>query len=196
MFTRDAAPAKESVKDGRRVAGRAAPARSAAYVKGQATRNALRRLAVRIDRRAVRAGEEPPIGAHLVTPRRGYTHHGIYVGEGKVVHYAGLHRSFARGPVEEISLDLFADGQVVLVKNARPLFPAAAIVERARSRLGENRYRITTNNCEHFCEWCLRGVSRSEQIEFLIALPGRLVRASMARLRQGIRARSARTSAA
>ena len=32
--------------------------------------------------------EEPPIGAHLVTPRRRYCHHGIYVGDGMVVHNA------------------------------------------------------------------------------------------------------------
>ncbi|WP_316867889.1 styrene monooxygenase/indole monooxygenase family protein [Ralstonia mannitolilytica] len=29
------------------------------------------------------------LGAHLITPRLGYWHHGIYVGNGKVVHYAG-----------------------------------------------------------------------------------------------------------
>jgi hypothetical protein len=31
------------------------------------------------------------------------------------------------------------------------------------SRLGERRYRILTNNCEHFCEWCLNGASRSHR---------------------------------
>ncbi|MBP4061169.1 lecithin retinol acyltransferase family protein [Aeromonas sp. Prich7-2] len=39
-----------------------------------------------------------PIGAHLVTPRTGYDHHGIYVGNGKVVHYAGFARGFNTGP--------------------------------------------------------------------------------------------------
>ena len=33
---------------------------------------------------------EPALGTHLVASRRGYTHHGIYVGGGMVVHYAGL----------------------------------------------------------------------------------------------------------
>src|SRR6266853_3959358 len=32
---------------------------------------------------------ELPIGAHVVTPRRGSTHHGIYVGRGRVVQYGG-----------------------------------------------------------------------------------------------------------
>src|SRR5882762_7929917 len=49
-------------------------------------------------------GIEPALGAHLVTPRGAYSHHGIYVGKGKVVHYAGLARSLHRGPVEEVTM--------------------------------------------------------------------------------------------
>ena len=52
------------------------------------------------------AEPEPPMGAHIVAQRRGYIHHGIYVGAAKVVHYAGLSRGLRRGPVEEISLSL------------------------------------------------------------------------------------------
>jgi hypothetical protein len=33
------------------------------------------------------------------------------------------------------------------------------------SRIGENNYRLLSNNCEHFCEWCLRGEHRSEQVD-------------------------------
>ena len=47
-------------------------------------------------------------------------------------------------------------------------------MRRARSRLGEDRYRLLTNNCEHFCEWCLRDDHRSYQLESLLALPRRL----------------------
>src|SRR5215467_9598323 len=36
------------------------------------------------------AEQEPLLASHIVTPRRGYLHHGIYVGDGKIVHYAGL----------------------------------------------------------------------------------------------------------
>ena len=115
---------------------------------------------------------EPPVGAHIVTQRRGYTHHGIYVGAGQVVHYAGLARGFRRGPVEEIPLSRFAAGHALRVIEAAPQkFDAAEIVRRARSRLGENCYRLLTNNCEHFCEWCLRGERRSYQIEACLALP-------------------------
>ena len=34
-----------------------------------------------------------------------------------------------------------------------------------RSRLGEDRYQLWSNNCEHFTSWCLHGVSRSLQVE-------------------------------
>lgn len=120
---------------------------------------------------ADRAPDFPP-GTHLVTVRRGYLHHGIYAGDGKVVHYAGLARSLRRGPVEEVSLEQFAAGRTVLIKPAAgPRFDGAEVVRRARSRLGEDRYRITRNNCEHFCEWCLHGEPRSEQVERWLAAP-------------------------
>ena len=110
---------------------------------------------------------ELPLGAHLVTPRLGYEHHGIHVGGGRVVHYAGLSRALLlRGPVEEVSLEQFAGGRAVSIKyRPLPRFAPEEIVARARARLGEDRYRLTTNNCEHFCEWCLSGESRSEQVE-------------------------------
>ena len=112
-----------------------------------------------------------PPGAHLVTPRLGYMHHGIYVGGNKVVHYAGLSSVLLlRGPVEEVSLEQFADGREVSIKTRPvPRFAPHEVVARARSRLGEDRYRLTTNNCEHFCEWCLSGESRSEQVERIVS---------------------------
>jgi hypothetical protein len=51
---------------------------------------------------------EPPLGAYLVTPRRGYLHHGIYVGGSRVVHYCGLAHGLRGGPVEEVPLARFA----------------------------------------------------------------------------------------
>ena len=120
------------------------------------------------------AESEPLIGAHIVTRRHGYTHHGIYGGVGKVVHYAGLSRGLRRGPVEEISLSRFAAGhRVSVVSGMPPKFEGREVARRARSRIGEDNYRILTNNCEHFCEWCIRGQHRSYQIDACLALPSR-----------------------
>lgn len=112
-------------------------------------------------------------GAHLVTERNGYAHHGIYTGRGRVIHYTGFCHALHAGPVEETSLEQFADGHTVAVKSepcARYLGTEA--ITRARSRLGEDRYHLLTNNCEHFCTWCLLGQARSEQVETCLRNPG------------------------
>src|SRR5580692_2557019 len=131
----------------------------------------------RISRRGLRAGDlvlasniEPPLGAHMVTPRRGYTHHGIYVGGGKVVQYGGLSWGLRRGPVEEVSVAQFSQGRPVWVRVlGSHWFDRHEVVRRARLRLGEDRYSVLTNNCEHFCEWCVRGQHRSYQVDDRIA---------------------------
>ena len=129
------------------------------------------------DERLLLEKEEPPLGAHLVTPRRGYTHHGIYVGRGKVVHYKSAVRRLCRGPVEEVSLGRFALGRTIWVQVHRtPRFNAAEVAHRARSRIGEDRYRLFTNNCEHFCEWCLQDEARSYQVERITRRPRWLAR--------------------
>jgi len=46
------------------------------------------------------------------------------------------------------------------------------VVRRARSRLGEDRYHVLRNNCEHFCEWCVRGQNRSYQVDALVSRVG------------------------
>jgi hypothetical protein len=115
---------------------------------------------------------EPAVGAHLTTLRRGYTHHGMYVGDGRVVHYSGLSGFWQCGPVEEVSLHRFAIGhRVRIVDHPRSVYSPEEIVRRARSRLGENDYRLLTNNCEHFCNWCLSGVSHSAQVDRRWQLP-------------------------
>ena len=121
--------------------------------------------------RVLTASEEPPLGAHLVTPRRAYTHHGIYVGHGRVVHYKSALLKLWRSPVEEDSLERFALGRPIWVHiHAAPRFDAAEVANRARSRLGQNRYRLFTNNCEHLCEWCVQDEPRSYQVERLLNL--------------------------
>lgn len=51
-------------------------------------------------------------GDHLVSPRIVYSHHGLYIGGGRVIHYAGLNdiRSRERVRVEEVSLSEFTRG--------------------------------------------------------------------------------------
>lgn len=119
-----------------------------------------------------------PIGAHLVTPRKGYSHHGIYVGNGRVVHYAGFCKGWLqRGPVEETSVAKFARGYPVEVRaHAQGPYAPGEVARRARNRVGEDCYALLTHNCEHFCAWCVTGESRSEQVERLLTWPPRALR--------------------
>lgn len=127
-------------------------------------------------RRLLGLEEEPPLGAHLITLRRGYSHHGVYVGRGRVVHYAGLSGFWQCGPVEEVLLSQFATGHTVwIVEHDESPYSPEEIVWRARSRLGENEYRLLTNNCEHFCNWCLNGISHSAQVQRRLHLPYRVL---------------------
>lgn len=126
--------------------------------------------------RAVRllGDEEPPVGAHLVTPWRGFAHHGVYLGGGRVIHYNARVYRLNRRPVEETGMAEFAEGRpVFIVDHAEPPFAADEVIRRARSRLGEDRYHLLENNCEHLVEWCLHGVARSFQVESALDFPQR-----------------------
>jgi hypothetical protein len=123
----------------------------------------------------VEPGREPDWGAHIVTSRRFYLHHGIYVGGGNVVHYAGFTRGLRRGPVEEVSIERFSSGGAVWVRFDGPLnVDRAEVVRRARSRLGENRYRLLDNNCFHFCNWCLYGEQPTRYVKGWLSNRGRM----------------------
>jgi hypothetical protein len=83
------------------------------------------------------------LGSHLVTPRRGYLHHGIYVGARSVVHYPGLAHGLRREPLEEVPFYHFARRRRVLVRLHAPFdLDVREAICRARSRVGEDRYRL------------------------------------------------------
>ena len=126
-------------------------------------------------RRLLQLAAEPELGAHLITPWFGFAHHGIYVGNGRVIQYGALMFNLIRKPVEEVSMARFANGRAVfVVQHGECCLGAAEVVLRARSRLGERRYRLFSNNCEHFVEWCLHDVGRSFQAETALAYPRQL----------------------
>lgn len=50
------------------------------------------------------------------------------------------------------------------------LYTPEQTVARARTRLGESRYNVVTNNCEHFAIWCKTGVHESMQVNEMFRL--------------------------
>lgn len=45
------------------------------------------------------------------------------------------------------------------------LYSPKETVARALSRMGEDKYNLIFNNCEHFAVWCKTGVAKSYQVE-------------------------------
>jgi hypothetical protein len=94
-----------------------------------------------------------------------HSHHGIYAGRDQVIHYSDE-------KVIKISklADFAEDGHPVKVKHENPSFNSKEIIQRAKSRIGESDYNLLTNNCEHFCNWCIDGVKKSTQVKIAGAL--------------------------
>lgn len=97
-----------------------------------------------------------------------YQHYGVYIGNGKVIHFAPLEGqdiSFENGIIHEAELEVFLKGRALQIeKNVKNAFSEQEIIQRARSRLGEKGYNLITNNCEHFARWCVTGESISYQV--------------------------------
>ena len=98
-----------------------------------------------------------------------YKHYGIDCGNASVIHYRKPSET-----IERTSLTTFARGnsvQVLRENSAQFCFLPNIVVQRAESRLGERKYNLLFNNCEHFASWCKIGISESKQISnFLPAL--------------------------
>lgn len=108
-------------------------------------------------------------GDHLVTPRTGYTHHGLYIGKQQVIHYEGK-LGCDSGCIAKVTLAEFCDGASCRIRDY-PLrvYGRKESVERAYQRLGECDYNLALNNCEQFVAWCIMGIGYSEQINTLVS---------------------------
>ncbi|NBV46195.1 MAG: hypothetical protein EBR86_11310 [Planctomycetia bacterium] len=99
-----------------------------------------------------------------------YTHHGIDLGDGTVVH-AQPHdpaRLFAGGCVVRTSLGDFAAGAPVRhVTEPAAAFPAEEVARRAEAAVGRDGYCPVGDNCEHFASWCATGAPHSRQTAIL-----------------------------
>ncbi|NJL85437.1 MAG: hypothetical protein HC886_04835 [Leptolyngbyaceae cyanobacterium SM1_1_3] len=89
-----------------------------------------------------------------------YEHHGIDCGDGTVIHY----RKTEVAVVARTDYRTFSQGMPVYTQYQPVSFIADVVVERAESRLGERRYDLLSNNCEHFAMWCKTGRSESAQL--------------------------------
>lgn len=95
--------------------------------------------------------EYPSIGDHLLVQRVGYTHHGICIDcSGGVIHYL-------QDGIQIDHIVTFAKEEAVRIVKSPCKYDSYEVIERAKSRLGENEYNVVNNNCEHFARWCRNG---------------------------------------
>jgi hypothetical protein len=86
-----------------------------------------------------------------------FTHHGIYIGDDKVIHYWG-------DKVRKTTKSKFRCGKTIHIKKYKESYASSRVVKRAKKRLGEKNYNFVFNNCEHFAEWCKTGKHESKQV--------------------------------
>ena len=88
-------------------------------------------------------------GSHVAIAKSGgmYDHHAIYIGGGQVIEYAGWGGGRGGEKICKRSYDDFRGRGNVVVVQSEKCFSGAEIVQRAKSRLGEDRYCVVSNNC-------------------------------------------------
>lgn len=120
----------------------------------------------------------PEFGDHIKVSRGMYFHHGIYVSDECVIHFAsesGVEISYENAVIHQTDLNAFSKENEIYVrvynelenKNKRT---STEIVNYAFSRIGEKGYNLISNNCEHFANDCVFGHKASEQVEEIMSL--------------------------
>ena len=109
-------------------------------------------------------------GDHLISARSGYSHHGLYLGRNKVIHYSGSSGlTLQNGTIEIVELEIFCQGNGYTVQTYPfRIYDHKNSIDRAKSRLGEDWYSILRYSCEIFVRWCIIGTHSSETIDKLI----------------------------
>jgi hypothetical protein len=115
---------------------------------------------------------EPQLGDLIWADRRSkglpYHHCGIYEGGGQVIHFAspeGCETNPFTAEIHRAAYEHFKDGCPVKIIEFENSLTAEETLSRARSRIGEHNYDLTTNNCDHFATWCKTGKYRSLQVD-------------------------------
>ena len=105
------------------------------------------------------------LGTHVYVDRGLYTHHGIWICDNEVIHYTGEPGNLKNAEIAITRLDAFLKGGQLKILDYPSPFSPAEIEARALLRLGEKRYNLLANNCEHYAVWVRLGTPRSVQVE-------------------------------
>ncbi len=105
-------------------------------------------------------GDKPIVaGDHLVSERLGFTHHGLYMGDSKVIHYMDDEG------IEIVDVDTFNRGHDTWsATHIWEWYDKDEALSRAVSRVGEKKYNLIWRNCEGFVNWAIDGIQISDQV--------------------------------
>ena len=109
-------------------------------------------------------------GDHIYVRRNGllYSHHGIYAGEGAVIHYKGADKEKRDPAVIITDIDNFLNGGKLRRRNYKKRLPHSECLRIARKYLSKKGYSLRGNNCEHFATYCATGKKKSLQVRRVI----------------------------
>jgi len=110
-------------------------------------------------------------GDHIYVKRRGrfYTHHGIYIGKGKVVHLTGSIREKVDPEVRETDLSWFLKCGNLKRRTYKKRLGATETIRIAKEQLSNKNFSMIWNNCEHFATYCATGEKKSRQVERVLS---------------------------
>lgn len=113
-------------------------------------------------------------GDHIKVRRwvSAYTHHGIYVGQGRIIHFDGEPLRGRSAIICECTVTEFSRGGKISRVTARRGLPPSEVLARAERALrdGFGGYRLLFRNCEHFATWCTVGRQKSAQVRWGVSL--------------------------
>ncbi len=116
---------------------------------------------------------KPKKADHIRVCRGLYNHHGIFVSEDEVIHFAsegddnllGTTNEVISTDLDEFLRDIRLEVKIYSEDELVELYPVQAIVDYARACIGDAEYNLVINNCEHFANRCTLGSHRSNQVE-------------------------------
>ncbi len=116
---------------------------------------------------------DPTPGDHIRVKTGSLYHHGIYIGDDKVIQFghplnfltAASEIKVIESPIEDFLHGGFLEVCVYDRKERKSKRSPEQIIETAKSHLGEGGYHIKNNNCEHFANECVFGIRFSEQAD-------------------------------
>lgn len=112
-------------------------------------------------------------GDIIYTKHKLYKHYAIYINDNSVIHYDGKIDDIwlRKMCIRKSTMDRFLDGKnKYYIYNNEAGYSPKDTVNRAKSRIGEKKFNLIWNNCEHFAMWCKIGKNESYQVNLVANL--------------------------